>query len=168
MTPTPVFKRSPRTPKKRPGRALGPSEPCKSWVSCRILVVPPDSWIFTLLKYHAVSGEGGNTLTRVIPTDLLVSFPFPPCSSLSRKGGTHPRASHQQVFLSISCFPPSPFIPLRIIGCAAPHSVSNKYTNKHTYIHIYIYIYVQPLAQQVFLAWRHTASHVATQLPVWG
>ena len=175
MTPTPVFQRSPRTPKKRPGRALGPSEACKSCVSCRILVVPADSLISTLLKYHAVFGEGGNTPTRVIPTDLLVSFPLSPCSSLwgrgqntharhirrsscqfpvsppcsslwgrgqltharhtnrssgqfpafpllkpLGKGAKHPRASHQQVFLSISCFPPAQFIPLRILGCGGP------------------------------------------------
>ena len=61
LTPTPVFQRSPRTPKKRPGRALGPSEACKSCVSCRILVVPADSLISTLLKYHAIScGYGGH------------------------------------------------------------------------------------------------------------
>ena len=67
-----------------------------------------------------VFGEGGNTPTRVIPTDLVVSFPLPRCSSLLRKGATHPRASHQQVFLSISCFPPAQFIPLRALGCGGP------------------------------------------------
>ena len=68
------------------GRSLGPSEACKSCVSCRILVVLVDSLVFSLLEYDAVSGEGGNTPTRIIATDVLVSFLLPPCSSLWGRG----------------------------------------------------------------------------------
>ena len=61
MTPTPLFQTSLRTPKKCPGHALRPFEACKACVYCWILMVPADSLISTLLKYHAISlGYGGH------------------------------------------------------------------------------------------------------------
>ena len=92
VDPPPCISEVPKDPQGPPRTRFGTLRGVKSCFSCRILVVPADSLISTLLEYDAVSGEGGNTPTRVIPTDVLVSFPLSPCSSL-RARGQHTHAS---------------------------------------------------------------------------
>ena len=93
VDPPPCISEVPKDPQGPPRTRFGTLRGVKSCFSCRILVVPADSLISTLLEYDAVSGEGGNTPTLVIPTDVLVSFPLSPCSSLWGRG-QHTHARH--------------------------------------------------------------------------